>query len=56
MTNAEKFKEVFGYDIEKIADDPCTIIDHNICVNTLEECEDCELYDFWKKEYVEKEK
>ena len=56
MTNAEKFKEVFGYDIDSVADDACNIIDHNRSVNTVSECEDCELHDFWNKEYAEKEK
>ena len=52
MTNAEKFKEVFGYDIDTMApDDPCNIIDHTICVDSNEECEKCELHDFWNKEF-----
>lgn len=55
MTNAEKFKEVFGYDVDKMADDPCDITDHSVCVNHTTGCENCELHDFWNKEYVEKE-
>lgn len=52
MTNAEKFKEVFGYTIDdKFPDDPCTIIDHTICTDNNDECEKCELHDFWNKEF-----
>lgn len=51
MTNAEKFKEVFGYDVDKMADDPCDITDHKICVNHTTGCENCELHDFWNKEF-----
>lgn len=49
MTNAEKFKEVFGIAIDKTADDPCGIFDCTICVE--HECENCPAYDFWNKEY-----
>lgn len=54
MTNAEKFKEIFGYTIDTMfPDGPCTIIDHAICVNHEENCETCELHNFWDKEYTE---
>ena len=49
MTNAEKFKEVFGIEIDETPDDPCGIFDHSICVD--HECEDCPACCFWNKEY-----
>lgn len=50
MTNAEKFKEVFGYEIEALApDDPCNMVDHDICIDN--ECDTCPLHRFWEKEY-----
>ncbi len=49
MTNAEKFKEVFGIEIDETPEDPCSIFDHSICVD--HECEDCPACCFWNKEY-----
>lgn len=54
MTNAEKFEEVFGMKIDKYyAEDPCDMVDHEICVN--HSCsKGCPLYHFWEKEYRKK--
>lgn len=48
MTNKEKFKEVFGHDVET-----------NACPRKDVECEKCELFDdctctetFWNSEYI----
>ncbi len=50
MTNAEKFKEVFGIKIdENVPEDPCAMFDHNICID--HECGDCPACHFWEKEY-----
>ncbi len=51
MTNKEKFKEVFGIEIDnKMPADPCDIFHHNICMN--HECnEKCPARHFWDKEY-----
>jgi len=50
MTNAEKFKEVFGIEIEEnVPEDPCAMFDHHICMD--HECEDCPACHFWEKEY-----
>ena len=51
MTNAEKFKEVFGLEIDnKGQADPCDIIDYNVCTNSPS-CPECLIHNFWKKEY-----
>lgn len=56
MTNAEKFKEVFGYDVDTMSpDDPCTIIDHTVCVDNNDDCALCELHNFWNKEFRRRE-
>jgi hypothetical protein len=52
MTRAEKFEEVFGFSISKTADDPCSIIDENVCINS-KECKKCPLYHFWEKKWKE---
>lgn len=58
MTNAEKFEEVFGIKIDSCPDDPCCIADDKYCsVNGFsglikdKKCQDCELFQFWSKEY-----
>ena len=50
MTNAEKFKEIFGIEIDRTPDDPCGIFDGSICMNHV--CEDCPACCFWDKEYM----
>ncbi len=56
MTNAEKFKEVFGYEI-KDDDPPCiaTFTDMKYGCNT-DNCADCPLCTFWEDEYIEPDK
>ena len=49
MTNAEKFKEVFGLDV-LVENDPCDIIDIPDC-EKMSSCRDCLLNNFWEKEY-----
>ena len=49
MTNAEKFKEVFGLEIDDFPADPCDIVDHNVCVN--HDCYSCPLHNFWTKDW-----
>ena len=47
MTNAEKFKEVFGFELNENDSGcdgfKCTYIGH---------CQDCPNYGFWDKEYT----
>lgn len=49
MTNAEKFKEVFGIAIDETPDDPCGIFDPSLCKN--QKCKDCRALNFWEKQY-----
>ena len=49
MTNAEKFKEVFGLEIDDFPADPCDIVDHNVCVD--HDCYNCPLHNFWTKDW-----
>ena len=49
MTNAEKFREVFGIEIDEIPIDPCDMFHNSICMN--HECDDCPAWHFWEKEY-----
>lgn len=51
MNNSEKFKEIFGYDIDETASDPCDMVDPNVCINA-DNCDVCDLFHFWKKEWV----
>ena len=52
MTNAEKFKEVFGIAIDDFYPvDPCDMVDHNICIEQTKGCNRCPLHNFWKKRY-----
>lgn len=51
MTNAEKFKEVFGFKMPKFQIDACFGFE---CPQ--EDCKGCEHYNFWKTEYVEPKK
>lgn len=50
-TNADKFKEVFGFNIET---DICTKLGSHQDCNDL--CIICELDNFWNKEYKEQDK
>ena len=51
MTNAEKFKEIFGLEIDDTNPaDPCDIIDYEVCINSIG-CSECILRNFWEKEY-----
>ena len=50
MTNAEKFEEIYGFKVDNYPLDPCGIVDHKVCISY--ECDDCPLYNFWEKEYV----
>lgn len=52
MTNAEKFKEVFG--IEIAVDNSrniCQFMDRDLC-STIS-CQDCPAFQFWLREYEE---
>lgn len=55
MTNAEKFKEVFGYDVvnDLYVVDPCDFVGIDDC--RKHSCHDCPLFNFWNEEYKEKE-
>lgn len=46
-TNADKFKEMFGFDAH------ITICQMIQCPDTKTYCEDCEYYGFWDREYKE---
>ena len=52
MTNAEKFKEIFGMQIDDVYPDSiCGCIDHKICIAHI--CDDkCPAFHFWEREYV----
>ncbi len=53
MTNAEKFKEVFGIEIDETPVDPCDMFHHSICMN--HGCGDCPACHFWEKKYEPQE-
>ena len=55
MTNAEKFKEVFGIDFPRDVD-MCSSssADSDMCNSDERMCDYCELYDWEKQEYEEK--
>ena len=55
MTNAEKFKEVFGLTISEYAPDPCHMMTEGYCESNSV-CTDCEAFKFWKKKYKEPKK
>ena len=53
MTNREKFKDVFGLEIdENYPSDPCDIVDHKICIDA-DDCSSCPAFHFWDKAYKE---
>lgn len=47
MTNAEKFKETFGFDLDPMIQDECPL-PPSVCKNG---CCNCVFDHFWKKEY-----
>lgn len=49
-TNADKFKEVFGYDAEL---DTCPVECLECAFDFSTGCNNCKLNDFWKQEYKE---
>ncbi len=49
MTNAEKFKEVFGVMPDEYAKDPCEMF-RDFCEDKWN-CSRCKLHDFWDKQY-----
>ena len=54
MTNAEKFKEVFGIELDLESMDElnicfCDMIDHEFCADL--NCNKCPVEDFWRKKY-----
>lgn len=55
MTNAEKFKEIFGFTHGKrLCVAPQTVCDEQALKHigeTVDECKDCPFYDWWDKEY-----
>ena len=56
MTNAEKFEEVFGIELDLITMDEmnisiCDMICHDFCANFS--CNRCPVEDFWRQEYAE---
>lgn len=52
MTNREKFKEVFGLEIDEMPAELCNIVDHNICIEA-NDCPSCPVFHFWDKTYKE---
>ena len=46
MTNAEKFKEVFGF-----TPDSCPLPPKIVCRDFDFNCNKCPFHDFWNKEY-----
>ena len=52
MTNAEKFKEVFGYEVRECSE-MCNIVSSNIC-DEYEDCEKCPIKNFWINEFKPK--
>ena len=50
MTNAEKFKEVFGIKIDEYPGTLCDIADHSYCIDASD-CHHCKLFNFWKRKY-----
>lgn len=55
MTNREKFKDVFGLEIDEMASDLCDIVDHEIC-RDADSCSSCPVFHFWDKTYKEETK
>ena len=53
MTNREKFKDVFGLEIDEMPSDLCDIVDHKICIDA-NDCPSCPVFHFWDKEFSEK--
>ena len=49
MNNTEKFKEVFGLDLDQLQEIPC-IFDTRYCIKGCS-CEGCQLQNFWTREY-----
>ena len=58
MTNLEKFEEVFGIQLDPnciddyASDFLCNCVHSDFCDNRR--CKECQVKDFWVKEYVEK--
>ena len=51
MTNREKFKEAFGFDIPKNEHFFCTMVDDNECKKHSTCDKKCPGFDWWDKEY-----
>lgn len=55
MTNAEKFKEVFGFTLENVSD--CSLVPTSVCDDQQNKngydgmCSNCPFHDWWNKEY-----
>ena len=50
MTNAEKFKEVFGF--QPSPGDGCSLVDYETC-KKHPDCEGCRADKFWDRRYEE---
>lgn len=57
MTNAEKFKEVFGFEPDPDVENEFCIFTETDCEKMgVQDCDDCPNNDWWDHEYKEPEK